>query len=102
MTKHLSEFTDKRCKEAGRQCDLVVKGIVGGATAIGNDIAKFAQQRHADRIVMGARGLSGALGVHVAMGSVSTAVIQRADVPVTIIKDQPHQKGSRWFGRKDE
>lgn len=62
-------------------------GVVGGAAAVASDIAKVAQERKADQVVMGTRGWSSALGLGVSLGSVSTAVLQRVNCPVTLVKD---------------
>jgi nucleotide-binding universal stress UspA family protein len=55
-----------------------------GVGAPGATIAAFAQQLGCTQIVMGSRGRGGALGA--LLGSVATAVLRDATVPVTVVK----------------
>lgn len=50
----------------------------------GQTIAAFASELGCDQIVMGTRGLGSTLGL--LLGSVATAVIHHAKVPVTLVK----------------
>lgn len=54
------------------------------AGPIGQSIARCADDRHCDLIVMGTRGMS-AIG-NLLMGAVSTKVVHFAQVPVTLVK----------------
>jgi nucleotide-binding universal stress UspA family protein len=56
--------------------------IVVGEVA--TTIARFAQEQHCAQIVMGTRGLSAVSGA--ILGSVSTKVIQLAEMPVLLVK----------------
>lgn len=57
-----------------------------------SDIAKVAKERKVDQVIMGTRGWSGALGLGVTLGSVSTAVLQRVNCPVTLVRELQENK----------
>ncbi len=54
------------------------------AGALGETVARLAGELHADRIVMGTRAASPLGGL--LLGSSASEVIQRAPVPVTLVK----------------
>lgn len=66
---------------AGTSLKTVLHIGVGDAADI---IAEFCDELACDTIVMGTRGLSGAIGL--LLGSVTTGVLQKAKVPVTLVK----------------
>jgi len=87
-----ASFTE-RCTLMQRNCEWIAKSFVGGSSAVAADIVKVAEERKAEGIVMGARGLS-ALG-SVMLGSVSQSVLQRAQMPVTVVKSEV-RSGEAW------
>ena len=69
----------RSCKEAG------VNTSTRAATGpIADTIVRIAREEHADHIVMGTRGLGALRGM--LLGSISTQVLQLADMPLTLIK----------------
>jgi nucleotide-binding universal stress UspA family protein len=75
----------KRAREAGIEASGEV--LEGGAI---DELLSFADNRGADLIVMGSRGhgaLAGAL-----LGSVSSGVVQHANVPVLVAKQVPQRQ----------
>lgn len=57
-----------------------------GSGEVAATVVEMAERLGCDAIVMGARGLGAVRGV--LLGSVSQGVLQRARVPVTIVKDE--------------
>ena len=57
-----------------------------GSGEVAATVVEMAERLRCDVIVMGARGLGSVRGV--LLGSVSQGVLQRARVPVTIVKDE--------------
>jgi nucleotide-binding universal stress UspA family protein len=68
--------------EAGIRCERRI--LFGDAAAT---IARYANEHGCDAIVMGTRGLGTLSGL--LRGSVATKVVNRADVPVTLVKHVP-------------
>ena len=56
-------------------------------------IIRIAHEVHADQIVMGTRGLGRVTGLF--LGSVATAVIHAADIPVTLVKKSARTAGNK-------
>jgi nucleotide-binding universal stress UspA family protein len=73
----------ERAKEKGWKAELVVKKHSNTADCI----VEFIKEGDYDLLVMGSRGLSGLK--RVLLGSTSSQVLKRADVPILIYKGVP-------------
>ena len=89
----LSEQGAALARDAGFQARAVA---VGDAHDVAGAILAAATQAGAELIVLGARGLS---GLRALLGSVSTRVAERADVPVLVIH---HPASRRQVPRADQ
>jgi nucleotide-binding universal stress UspA family protein len=69
----------RSCKEAG-----VSASIHPASGPIADSIIRIAREEGADHIFMGTRGMGTLRGM--LLGSISTQVLQLADVPVTLVK----------------
>jgi len=87
-SEDLRDFASIKCTDAHRDCEWILHNVVGGSTAVAKDIATVTTERGVDQVVMGSRGWSSALGVSVALGSVSTRVLEMVKCPVTLVRDQ--------------
>jgi nucleotide-binding universal stress UspA family protein len=82
----VARVTMNRALEHARKSGVEARGEILEGSAV-DEILSFADNCHADLIVMGSRGhgaLAGAL-----LGSVSSAVAQHANVPVLVTKQTP-------------
>jgi nucleotide-binding universal stress UspA family protein len=77
----VSKFSSMAQKEFGLQVETVT---AKGGGAVADEILKTAESSKSDLIVMGSRGLTGFK--EMVLGSVSSAVVHRAKVPVLTVK----------------
>lgn len=76
------KVADEGC-ELAREAGFEAESVVVDGAPVWNQIVTVADQRDADLIVIGSRGLSGIK--HVALGSVATAVAQHSKRSVLIV-----------------
>jgi nucleotide-binding universal stress UspA family protein len=77
-------LTSKFSLIAQQEFGLAVETITAKGGAVADEILKAADSNKVDLIVMGSRGLSGFK--ELVLGSVSSAVVHRAKVPVLTVK----------------
>jgi len=77
----VSKFSSIAQQEFGLQVETVT---AKGGGAVADEILKTADSSKADLIMMGSRGLTGFK--ELVLGSVSSAVVHRAKVPVLTVK----------------
>ena len=82
LTKKSEEFLNSATSKVEKKGITVKKEILQGKAS--TEITKYAKKHNFDLIVIGSRGLDGIKAKLV--GSVSNAVVQKADVPVFVVK----------------
>jgi len=74
---------DRVQREAGKWAGVAIEGVTTASTDVAGAIAERARADHADLIVLGTRGLG--LDAVGRLGSVSDAVLRRAEAPVLLV-----------------
>jgi len=84
-TKQLFKRLGEECKAQNRKCVFDTVSFIGGTSALSDGICGYALALEADRLVVGARGLSA--WKRALLGSVSSNLALSCPVSVTIVKN---------------
>lgn len=85
-SKETAKFYQEKCEEAGLSCSITCESTDFGP---GEKICEIAKKNNASGIVMGSRGLNALRKT--LLGSVSSYVVNHADVPVIVTPPEGNQ-----------